>query len=376
MANISIMDVQPGVKLTSHVYSPLGGLLLHKGKVLDLRDVELIRAFLVPQIEVEDGSIPGMVERLTALPVNERVGVDKSLTGEQMKQVNTREVLAVSPQTTFHQEYERMLQLTKNAFQSAFVAELPLYDLRHQLEILIDLLPYYRVLSFAPRNFKESDYFYHNAILTSLTSYLLAKWHDLPQKEWMQVAFAGLLHDIGNTQLPLALLYKPTPLTPQETEEMRRHTTYGYQQLRKLSAINEGVKLTALQHHEKIDGSGYPFQLTGDQIHVYAKIVGVADIYHAMTLKRCYSQTQSPYLVLEELRSESFGKLDPGVVQTFVDKTTQFHQGTHVRLNDGRVGEIVFSDRSHPTRPMVFTEDGIVNLMQLRQLYIDKVISD
>lgn len=374
MANISIMDVQPGVKLTSHVYSPLGGLLLQKGKILDLRDVELIRAFLVPQIEVEDVSIPAMVEGLSALPVNERVA--KLLSKEQMKPMNAGEVLAVSPQASFHHEYERMLQLTKNAFQSAAVAGLPLYDLRHQLEILFDLLPYYHVLTFVPQNFKELDYYYHNAILTSLTSYLLAKWYGLPQKDWMQIAFAGLLHDIGNTHLPRALLYKSTSLTPQETEEMRRHTTYGYQQLRKIAAINEGVKLTALQHHEKMDGSGYPFQLTGDQIHIYAKIVGVADIFHAMTLRRCYRQVKSPYLVLEELRSESFGKLDPGVVQTFVDKTTQFHRGTQVCLNDGRVGEIVFSNQSEPTRPMVSTEDGIINLMQHRQLHIDKVISD
>ncbi|WP_018754091.1 HD-GYP domain-containing protein [Paenibacillus sanguinis] len=372
MANvISIMDVQPGVKLTSHVYSPLGGLLLQKGKVLDLRDVELIRAFLVTQIEVEDASISTILEKREASAANK--WVDKPLSPEQKK---TKEVPVVSPQTSFHHEYQRMLQLTRNASQSAFVAELPLSDLRHQLEVLIDQLPHYRILTFTPRNFKESDYFYHNAILSSLTSYQLAKWHGLPQKDWMQVAFAGLLHDIGNTQLPLALLYKPAPLTPQETEEMRRHTSYGYQQLRKIAAINEGVKLTALQHHEKMDGSGYPFQLTGDQIHIYAKIVGVADIFHAMTLKRSYRETQSPYLVLEELRSEAFGKLDPGVVQTFVDNTTQFHQGTHIRLNDGRVGEIVFSDRSQPTRPMVVTEDGIVNLMEQRQLYIDKVISN
>ncbi|MGG6314631.1 HD-GYP domain-containing protein [Paenibacillus macerans] len=368
MAIIPIAEVKPGVKLLSHVYSPLGGLLLQKGKVLLPRDLDIIRAFMIQQVEIDDlqnaeRKVAGAAQELPKpAPIVSLAPVSA--------EIDTR-----SPLTPFHLEYDRMLHLTKSAFQSVLASELPIYELRHQLEALIRQLKHYHVLTFTPRNRNEYDYLYHNAILSSLTSFLLAQWHGLPQKDWMQVAFAGLLHDIGNTKIDPEILYKPAPLTADEAEEMRMHTTYGYQQLRKTAAINEGVRLTALQHHEKMDGTGYPFRLTGDKIHIYAKIVGVADIFHAMTLNRRYRQAKSPYLVLEEIRSESFGKLDPGVVQTFVDKVTQFHHGTRVRLSNGSVGEIVFSDRNHPTRPMVSVKGGIVNLMHERQLHIEEVLS-
>lgn len=167
---------------------------------------------------------------------------------------------------------------------------------------------------------KDEDYNYHNAVLSALTSYKIAQWCGYPQKDWLQIAFAGLLHDIGNVKVDNSLLQKPERLSSSEIEEVRRHTTYGYQLLRNVTAINEGVRLAALQHHEKVDGSGYPLRMEGTQIHFYAKIVAIADIFHAMTLKRSYKKAQSPYLVLEQIVTESFGKLDPVIVQTFIQK--------------------------------------------------------
>src|SRR5690606_30313385 len=156
------------------------------------------------------------------------------------------------------------------------------------------------------------------------------------------IALAGLFHDIGNVRIDAAILEKPSKLTSAELEEMRRHTIYGYQILKTVPSINEGVKLCALQHHEKEDGTGYPLALKGDKIHPYAKFVAVADIFHAMTGNRTYKKPTSPYLVLEQLMTDSFGKLDPAIVQTFVTKVTQFNQGTVVKLNDSRIGEIIF----------------------------------
>lgn len=370
MASVPVLELKPGLKIVQHVHTPLGGLLLQKGKVLLPRDLDILRAFMVHQVEIEDGQVKGREDTATDTLEQGKAGRGSFAATGATPYDNEQ-----SPTFLLHKEYDRMLHLTKSAFQSVLAAELPIYELRHQLEALIKQLKYYNVLTFAPRNMNEYDYLYHNAILSALTSYLIAQWHGLPQKDWMQVAFAGLLHDIGNTKLDPGILYKPSRLTDEEAEEMRMHTTYGYQQLRKTSAVNEGVRLTALQHHEKMDGSGYPFRLTGDKIHPYAKIVAVADIFHAMTLNRRYRKAQSPYLVLEQINSEAFGKLDPGVVQTFVERATQFHNGMRVRLSNDSVGEIVFSDRQYPTRPMVLVQGEIINLVQARHLYIEEVLS-
>ncbi|MEF2969187.1 HD-GYP domain-containing protein [Paenibacillus sp. M1] len=369
MATVPVMELKPGIKITNHVHTPLGGLLLQKGKVLLPRDLDILRAFMVQQVEIEDSQAKGREEGPEAMNSG-KPGLSSAVGGSPFLYENEQ------PQSALlHKEYDRMLHLTKSAFQSVLAAELPIYELRHQLETLIGQLKAYNVLTFSPRNMNEYDYLYHNAILSALTSYMIAKWHGLPQKDWMQVAFAGLLHDIGNTKIDPSILYKPNLLTDEESEEMRMHTTYGYQQLRKTSAINEGVRLTALQHHEKMDGSGYPFRLTGDKIHIYAKIVAVADIFHAMTLNRRYRKAQSPYLVLEQINAEAFGKLDPAIVKIFVEKATQFHNGMRVRLSNDKVGEIVFSDRQYPTRPMVSVQGEIVNLVQARHLHIEEVLS-
>ena len=190
----------------------------------------------------------------------------------------------------------------------------------------------------------------------------------------MPVALAGLFHDIGNVRIDRSILFKPTALTAAEAEEMKTHTVQGYNLLKNVAAINEGVKLTALQHHEKIDGSGYPAGLSGDKIHPYARIVAVSDIFHAMTLQRSYRKAVSPYLVLETLHKESFGKLDPVYVRAFIEKATQFHNGTVVRLSDNRIGEIVFSDRNHPTRPWVSVNGTIINLTTNHRLHIESII--
>lgn len=360
MAVFPVSDLKIGMKIIDDVHTSLGARLMPKGRVLLPRDLEILRAFMIQQVTVEDIHNISTKETVQL----KQVGVQ---TGGSLSEVASTDLL--------YQEYDRMLSLLKSAFQSVLASELPIYELRHQLEALIKNLKYYKVLTFTPRNMNEYDYLYHNAILSALTSYLLAKWHGLPQKDWMQVAFAGLLHDIGNTKIDSAILQNPSLLSGAELEEMRMHTTYGYQLLRKTTAVNEGVRLTALQHHEKMDGTGYPFHLTEEKIHIYARIVAIADIFHAMTLNRSYRKAKSPYLVLEQIKSEAFGKLDPGVVQTFIDKVTQFHNGMRVRLSNDNIGEIVFSDRNHPTRPMVSVKGQIINLIQEKGLHIEEVLS-
>lgn len=373
MNNIPVTELKPGLKIVSNVYSPLGGLLLQKGKVLLPRDLDILRAFMISSVEIEE-PFKSAKESNNTSSTPAAAKLEKAAATVPSTSAAASEVEHL-PTSSLHQEYDRMLHLTKSAFQSVLAAELPIYELRRQLEALIKQMKHYKVLTFTPRNMNEYDYLYHNAILSSMTSYLLAQWHGLPQKDWMQVAFAGLLHDIGNTKVDPLILYNPDPLTENESEEMQMHTTYGYQQLRKTSAINEGVRLTALQHHEKMDGSGYPFHLTGEKIHVYARIVAIADIFHAMTLNRRYRKAQSPYLVLEQLKSEAFGKLDPSIVQTFVEKVTQFHNGMRVRLSNGKTGEIIFSDRNHPTRPMVSVNGEIINLVKDTSFHIEEVLS-
>ncbi|WP_010502252.1 HD-GYP domain-containing protein [Paenibacillus elgii] len=353
MVTVPVSQLKPGERIIENVITKFNNILFMKGKIVSERDLDILRAFLIPSVQIEskDGEAEPAAQEATP--------------EEQADNV-----------LPFHEHYHKMLHLLRRVFNTAASGghNPPILEIRTTLEALIKNIDQYSVLTFTPRHYQLSDFIYHNSIMVSLTSYLLAKWHGLSSKELMQVALAGLLHDIGNAKVDAAILFKPTKLTAEETEDMKRHTIIGYNMLKLVPAINEGVKLCALQHHEREDGSGYPLGIHGDKIHTYSKIVAVADMFHAMTTDRFHKKAVSPYLVLEQLQKESFGKMQPAIIQTFISKVTAFHNGMLVRLSDNRVGEIVFSDRTHPTRPWVNENGKIINLTVERHLYIQEVI--
>jgi HD-GYP domain-containing protein (c-di-GMP phosphodiesterase class II) len=361
MAHVLISKLKPGDKLLQDVQTPLGNTLFHKGVVFTTRELDILHAFQVKAVEIES-------------PI-EKMDKNASSVNKEKQANEPEEEKSVIP--TFQAEYEVSIQLIKRTFNNALSGQaLPILEIRQQMEKLIGLIGDYNVLTFVPPGLKEDDYWYHNALLTGLTSYLLARWNGFASKDWVQIALAGLLHDIGNTKVDRAILFKPGALTIGEREEVQRHTLNGYQLLKPIAALNEGVKLAALQHHEREDGSGYPLGVGGDKIHTYAKIVAIADTFHAMTLNKVYRKAASPYVVLEEIQKNAFGKLEPAYVRMFIEKATQFHNGTVVKLSDGRTGEIVFSDHNQPTRPWVSIAGTIVNLTTERYLYIQEVISN
>jgi HD-GYP domain-containing protein (c-di-GMP phosphodiesterase class II) len=353
MAKKAITQLKAGDKLIEDVHTQLGNVLFYKEKIISDREIEILTAFLIPFVNVH------------ADPNDKQSAEQKKESSET----------AAPSYTPFQLEYERMVLYLKKVFPAmSSGVQFPILELRTKLEGLLSHIDQYNPISFAPIKFNSEDYLYHNGLMVGLTSYKLALWQGLAQKDWVQVAMAGLFHDIGNMNIDPAILSKTTALTPEELDEIKKHTIIGYNILKNIAGINEGVKFAALQHHEKEDGSGYPLGVKGDKIHTYAKIVSVSDIYHAMSMNRKYKKALSPYLVLEQLYAEAFGKLDPAVVQTFIHKITQFSNGTLVMLSNNEIGEIVFSERNHPTRPWINVNGKIVNLVTERNLYITKII--
>lgn len=224
----------------------------------------------------------------------------------------------------------------------------------------------------------KHDYFYHHSVTVGIISAFLGKKMGFEKGEWLQIGLAGLLSDCGMTRIDLNIVKKDSSLTAAELDEIKKHPTYSYRIIEKLRAITQPVKLAVLQHHERIDGSGYPLGLSQENIHMYARIVGVSDIYHAMTSDRLYKQRQSPFRVMEEIQREQFSKLDPQVVSTFIESLSDFSIGTKVRLSDDRMGKIIFIDAKKPTRPMVqiMTNEEIIALQSTPELFIDEILME
>ncbi|MGZ9585981.1 HD-GYP domain-containing protein [Paenibacillus marinisediminis] len=368
MVMIPLAQVNPGERLAQDVYSVLGGLLMSKNRVLSNRDLEVLDAFMIHQLEIERNTDKEQASARTNPSKDEG-----SLPAVNLQQVSEEERIFLEIWMELASHVDKMMG-------TSAVIRIPIFELRSLLEKLIVHIKQFHPMAVRSQlhehlNKDMSNYLIHKSIAVALTSYLIGQWIDMPPKEGMQIALAGLLHDIGKIKLDDDVLNKRDTLTPNEQLEIKRHTQFGYEILRNTPALNDGVKLAALQHHERIDGQGYPLRISGEKIHVYAKIVAIADMFHAMTMDRVYRRAESPFLTLEKLQEASFGKLDPQMVLTFIHKMMNLTQGTVVKLSDGRVGRIVFIDNQYPTRPWVSINGTIEQLVKDKQLWIESIVA-
>ncbi|CAH1058780.1 HD-GYP domain-containing protein [Paenibacillus pseudetheri] len=220
----------------------------------------------------------------------------------------------------------------------------------------------------------KDDYTYRHNVAVGILSTLLGKWLKLKPEDLSMLTIAATLHDIGKMRIPDELLTRPGPLTAEEYQLMKKHTTYGYEMIRDTIGTNHMQALVALQHHERMDGSGYPFGVLGNRITDFSKIVAVADVFHAMTSDRFYRKASPLYEVLLQMEESVFGKLDPYICRVFINKLMQSMIGNEVELTDGRTGKIIMILATDPLRPLVNIDDEFIDLSKHRSIGIVRVI--
>ncbi|NMB02759.1 MAG: HD-GYP domain-containing protein [Firmicutes bacterium] len=137
------------------------------------------------------------------------------------------------------------------------------------------------------------------------------------QGQNVELGKIGLLHDIGKISIPSAILNKSTPLLPCEWQEIHQHPVYGHRFLSAVVGMAEVAEVT-LAHHERMDGSGYPYGLRGQQIPLMARIVAVADAYDAMVSARPYRYAINHNQAVQELRRGAGSQFDPQIVSVFL----------------------------------------------------------
>jgi HD-GYP domain-containing protein (c-di-GMP phosphodiesterase class II) len=181
-------------------------------------------------------------------------------------------------------------------------------------------------------------------------------------KDVRELALGALLHDIGKTKLPQALLNKPSGLTPEEREIVKRHTTLGYELVK--GRIPASSAQIVLNHHQRFDGTGYPERidpqtenkmppLSGKQIPIFSRIVSICDVYDAATTARCYSGAKPSVQAIYEMRQNFVGAFDPVVEAAFYEVAPAFPVGTCVTLSDGSEAVVVDFHPRHAVQPKV-----------------------
>lgn len=198
---------------------------------------------------------------------------------------------------------------------------------------------------------EKGDYLYSHALGTSLWSAALARQIGLPSADIKTVAIGGLLCDIGKVRISNPILEKETPLSAEEYQLIQQHVLADQKFQEQFPGLSGPLLDIIRCHHERHDGSGYPQGLSGDDIPVFARMVGIADCYDAMTRNRTYAEAVPPYQAskeLYELRDIHFQK---ELVEEFIQATGIYPLGTLVELNNGEVGVVVAEYRTRRLRP-------------------------
>ncbi len=185
------------------------------------------------------------------------------------------------------------------------------------------------------------DYTYMHSVAVCALMIALSRKLGLDDDKTREAGLAGLLHDIGKMAVPSAILNKPGKLTDAEFISVKEHPEAGYKMLLEAKGVGKIALDVCLHHHEKIDGSGYPNRLSGDQISLYAKMGAICDVYDAITSNRPYKQGWCPAESLGKMSEWSKGHFDPVVFQAFIKSIGIYPVGTLVRLQSGRLGVVV-----------------------------------
>gem|GEM_PF-546303 len=170
-------------------------------------------------------------------------------------------------------------------------------------------------------------YLFSHSVGVAVTASFLGIHLGLDHRSLVGLCLGALLHDVGKVRIADALWNKPTQLSPGEFQEIQRHTVYGFDILRRNPAFDRRAAHVAYQHHERWDGSGYPRGLTGEKIHLWARVVAVVDVFDALTTDRVYRPARPVHQVLGYIEAEAGRSFDPTVVRTFLARVAPYPVG-------------------------------------------------
>ncbi len=207
----------------------------------------------------------------------------------------------------------------------------------------------------------------------ALICHVFGTWLNMPDHDVNTLTIAGLLHDVGKLKIPEQILGKPSKLTDDEYQVIKTHTVEGFNILKNLD-MDEHIKNTALMHHERCDGSGYPLGLTGDRIDDFAKIVAIADVYDAMTSARVYRGPLCPFKVISIFESEGLQKYDSKYILTFLEYIVNSYVNNRVLLSNGLEGDIVLINKLDLSHPMVHCGSHYIDLSHEHGLFVEAIL--
>ncbi|PRR77095.1 Cyclic di-GMP phosphodiesterase response regulator RpfG [Clostridium liquoris] len=212
------------------------------------------------------------------------------------------------------------------------------------------------------------DCIFKHSVNVAALSLLLGKWIGYDKTKLNLLAYSATLHDFGKSKIDKSILYKQTRLTEKEFKEIRKHPIIAYNLVKNMTTLNASVGYGILMHHERMDGSGYPLGLKGDEINEFAKIIAIADTFDAVNSNRIYRKRKDPFGALEIIQRDSLGKLDYNYSKIFIEHIVNYYIGEKVLLDNNDVCKIIQIDVNNLSCPLLLNNDNFIDLKKRKDL--------
>lgn len=197
------------------------------------------------------------------------------------------------------------------------------------------------------------NYTYSHSLYVGMLGVVLGRQLNLPALRLTEIATAGLLHDIGKLDISTQIINKAGPLSDEEFFQVKAHPTLAESRLKFLPGCRPPIIQGVSTHHEHFNGDGYPSGLVGTRIPLYGRILGIADVYDALSSSRSYRKAWSPSQVIDYITSRSGTQFDPELVTAFLGCISAYPVGTLVTLSDGSAGMVIRNNHSLTLRPTI-----------------------
>ncbi|MBM7541448.1 HD-GYP domain-containing protein [Amphibacillus cookii] len=318
-----------GAELAKPIYSSKGQILVQKDVVLTETFIKRLLDLGVTYVYIRDELSDDIVVHS---PISEQL---------RIKSINSIKSAFLTYKTKTFKKEAVLLEHTNEEIASVVDMMITEIDQDDQ------------VVSLMSDIFVSDNYLFNHSINVTIYAIVLAKALKRSNKEIRELGLGAMLHDIGKVFLPHELLKKKGKLTDKEFEVIKTHSELGFEFLRSFSTLPLMVSHCAYQHHERLDGSGYPRGIKGSEIHLYGKILAIVDVFDAVTSDRVYRDAMLPQEGLEILYAGSGTLFDPHMVKLFRESVAVYPNGVTVELSDKRTGLVVKQNKKLYNRPVV-----------------------
>lgn len=322
MRRVSLEYLEQGMKVGRTIYNIDGRPLLVSGMVLNDKYIQRLRDYGIGSVLIKDDMYDEIEEPPELISDQTRLESVKTVKEVFVSLENKKRINLKGVQKTVNNLIDEVLSNREILMNFADIRSYDDYTFAHSVQVC--------VLS----------------IITGISM-------GLDQLKLKELGTGALIHDVGKTRVDKELLNKSGNLAPQEFEELKRHSEYGFEILRAHREISLLSAHIAFQHHERWDGQGYPRGLREREIHLYSRIVTVADVFDALVADRPYRKAYSTNQAVALMRRMSGSQFEPNILEALLANIAEYPIGSVVALSSGEIGVVVDTNKEMPTKPVV-----------------------